>query len=90
MVCPCKSSSISKEPQGDHLSPSFALQLAAASGANVIATSSSDEKLEIAKKLGAKHVINYKKTPDWEKEIPAIVCSSIQRKLYLCDLTFYC
>ncbi|KIP06634.1 hypothetical protein PHLGIDRAFT_72382, partial [Phlebiopsis gigantea 11061_1 CR5-6] len=47
----------------------FGLQLAAASGANVIATSSSDDKLEIAKKLGATHVINYKKTPDWEKEV---------------------
>jgi len=47
----------------------FALQWAAASGATVIATSSSDEKLQIAKKLGAKHLINYKKTPDWEKEV---------------------
>lgn len=48
---------------------SFALQLAAASGAIVIATSSSDDKLEIAKRLGATHGINYKKTPDWEKEV---------------------
>ena len=39
-----------------------------ASGATVIATSSSDEKLEVAKRLGAAHVINYKKTPDWDKE----------------------
>ena len=52
---------------------SSGLQLAAASGANVIATSSSDDKLEIAKKLGATHVINYKKTPDWEKEVLSIV-----------------
>lgn len=51
----------------------FGLQFAAASGANVIATSSSDDKLEIAKKLGASHVINYKKTPDWEKEIMKFV-----------------
>jgi len=47
----------------------FGLQLAVASGATVIATSSSDEKLKIAAKLGAKHLINYKKTPDWEKEV---------------------
>ncbi|KAF9820798.1 hypothetical protein IEO21_01241 [Rhodonia placenta] len=47
----------------------FGLQLAVASGATVIATSSSDSKLEIAKQLGAKHLINYKKTPDWGKEV---------------------
>ncbi|KAI0337720.1 NAD-P-binding protein [Trametopsis cervina] len=47
----------------------FALQFAVASGAIVIATSSSDEKLEIAKKLGAHHLINYKTTPDWDKEV---------------------
>ena len=40
-----------------------------ASGATVIATSSSDDKLKIAQKLGAKHLINYKKTPDWDKEV---------------------
>ena len=47
----------------------FGLQLAVASGATVIATSSSDKKLEFAKKLGAAHVINYKTTPDWDKEV---------------------
>ncbi|KAF7369874.1 Alcohol dehydrogenase superfamily protein [Mycena sanguinolenta] len=47
----------------------FALQFAVASGATVIATSSSDEKLKIATKLGAKHVINYKTTPHWSAEI---------------------
>ncbi|KAH9924507.1 NAD-P-binding protein [Fomitopsis serialis] len=47
----------------------FGLQIAVASGATVIATSSSDNKLAVAKKLGAKHVVNYKKTPDWEKEV---------------------
>jgi NADPH:quinone reductase-like Zn-dependent oxidoreductase len=52
---------------------SFALQLAVASGATVIATSSSDEKLKIASKLGANHVINYKSTPDWDKEVLKIV-----------------
>jgi NADPH:quinone reductase-like Zn-dependent oxidoreductase len=39
----------------------------------VIATSSSDEKLQIAEKLGAKYLINYKKTPDWDEEVLKIV-----------------
>ena len=47
----------------------FGLQLAVASGAEVIITSSSDEKLERAKRLGAAHCINYKTTPDWEKRV---------------------
>lgn len=46
----------------------FALQFAKMAGARVIVTSSSDEKLERAKKLGADDFINYKNTPDWEKE----------------------
>jgi NADPH:quinone reductase-like Zn-dependent oxidoreductase len=46
----------------------FALQFAKARGAKVIATSSRDEKLERAKKLGADHVINYKTNPEWGKE----------------------
>ncbi|KAF9029359.1 alcohol dehydrogenase superfamily protein [Hymenopellis radicata] len=47
----------------------FGLQFAVASGATVIATSSSDAKLEIAKKLGATHLINYSKTPAWDEEV---------------------
>ncbi|KAJ7267902.1 hypothetical protein C8J57DRAFT_1614119, partial [Mycena rebaudengoi] len=47
----------------------FALQFAVASGATVIAISSSDEKLKIATKLGAKYVINYKTTPKWDEEV---------------------
>ncbi len=43
----------------------FALQLAKAMGATVIVTSSSDEKLQRAKSLGADHVINYRDTPQW-------------------------
>ncbi|EIW56493.1 NAD-P-binding protein [Trametes versicolor FP-101664 SS1] len=46
----------------------FGLQLAVASGATVIVTSSSDEKLKIAKSLGATHIINYKTTPNWDEE----------------------
>ncbi|KAJ8072947.1 hypothetical protein PM082_019810 [Marasmius tenuissimus] len=47
----------------------FALQFAVASGATVIVTSSSDDKLAIAKKLGAHHFINYVKTPEWHEEV---------------------
>ncbi|KAL0576243.1 hypothetical protein V5O48_005725 [Marasmius crinis-equi] len=47
----------------------FALQFAVASGATVIATSSSDDKLQNAQKLGARYLINYKKTPDWDKKV---------------------
>lgn len=47
----------------------FALQLAKAAGAEVIITSSSDEKLERAKSLGADHGINYRSHPDWHKEV---------------------
>ncbi len=46
----------------------FALQFAKAAGARVIITSSSDEKLERAKSLGADATINYKQTPDWAAE----------------------
>lgn len=47
----------------------LALQFARAAGARVIATSSSDDKLERAKALGAAIGINYRATPDWEKEV---------------------
>jgi len=41
------------------------VQFAAAAGATVIATTSSDSKAEKLKKLGAHHVINYKNDPNW-------------------------
>ncbi len=43
----------------------FALQFAKAAGARVIATSSSDAKLERLKALGADELINYKENPAW-------------------------
>lgn len=46
----------------------FALQFAKMAGATVIATSSSDEKLERLKALGADHLINYKAEPKWGKK----------------------
>ena len=47
----------------------FALQFARMAGARVIITSSSDEKLERARALGADATINYRTTPDWEQEV---------------------
>jgi len=47
----------------------FALQFARTAGARVIVTSSSDQKLARARELGASGGINYKTTPDWEKEV---------------------
>lgn len=46
-----------------------AAQITSAAGSKAIVTSSSDEKLERAKKLGACCTINYKKTPDWDAEV---------------------
>jgi NADPH:quinone reductase-like Zn-dependent oxidoreductase len=48
-----------------------ALQLAKQMGAHVIATSSSDEKLEMARGWGADHAINYRKS-DFAKEVRAL------------------
>jgi NADPH:quinone reductase-like Zn-dependent oxidoreductase len=47
----------------------FALQFARMSGARVIITSSSDEKLERATKLGATATVNYATMPDWHEEV---------------------
>ena len=47
----------------------FALQLAKAAGARVIATSSSDEKLERVRALGADETINYKSCEEWGKRV---------------------
>jgi NADPH:quinone reductase-like Zn-dependent oxidoreductase len=45
------------------------LQLAKAAGLDTIITSSSDAKLQRAKELGARHVINYRTTPEWQEEV---------------------
>jgi NADPH:quinone reductase-like Zn-dependent oxidoreductase len=50
----------------------FALQFALISGAQVIITSSSDEKLARARKLGAHHTINYIQEPEWDKRVRQI------------------
>jgi NADPH:quinone reductase-like Zn-dependent oxidoreductase len=46
----------------------FALQFAASAGARVVVTSSSDEKIERAKSLGAYAGVNYKRHPNWGDE----------------------
>ncbi len=50
----------------------FALQFARLHGAEVIALSSSDSKLERAKAMGAAIGINYTSTPEWGKAIAAL------------------
>jgi NADPH:quinone reductase-like Zn-dependent oxidoreductase len=50
----------------------FALQFAKAGGAQVIATSSSEEKLEKLRALGADAVINYNTEPDWGLKAKAL------------------
>ena len=47
----------------------FALQFAKMAGATVIATSSSDAKLERLKAMGADHLINYRSTPSWGETV---------------------
>ena len=47
----------------------FALQFARAAGARVIATSSSDAKIERLKAMGADACVNYKTTPEWQDEV---------------------
>lgn len=47
----------------------FAAQIAAAHGARVIATSSSDANLDKVKAFGVSDGINYRTHPDWEKKV---------------------
>ena len=47
----------------------FALQFAKLFGARVIATSGSKAKAERLKQMGAEAVIDYRATPDWDKEV---------------------
>ena len=47
----------------------LAMQFALAAGARVMVTSSSDEKIERARALGASDGINYKTHPDWATEV---------------------
>lgn len=46
----------------------FALQFAKMVGAKVIATSSSEQKMERLRDMGADHVINYRSEPNWGEQ----------------------
>jgi NADPH:quinone reductase-like Zn-dependent oxidoreductase len=47
----------------------FGLQFAAAAGARPIITSSSDDKLAQARKLGAFGTVNYRTNTEWQREV---------------------
>lgn len=57
----------------------FALQFAKAAGARVLVTSSSDEKLERARGLGAWETINYKAIPQWGAEARKLTGGGVDR-----------
>jgi NADPH:quinone reductase-like Zn-dependent oxidoreductase len=50
----------------------IALQLCRILGARVVITSSSDEKLERARALGAWQTVNYREKPEWQDEVLAL------------------
>lgn len=50
----------------------FAIGFAKMLGATVILTSSSDEKLEKGRALGADHLLNYRADPDWDRRVQEI------------------
>jgi NADPH2:quinone reductase len=50
---------------------SAAIQLGKAAGATVIATAGSDEKVDVCRKLGADHAVNYK-TQDFVEEVKSV------------------
>ena len=52
-------------PRGFWRPPIFALQFAKAAGAKVVATSSSQQKLDRLADLGADHLINYRTDASW-------------------------
>ena len=50
----------------------FALQFAALAGLKSIVLSSSNDKLERARAMGATHTVNYRENPDWEKSVRSL------------------
>jgi NADPH:quinone reductase-like Zn-dependent oxidoreductase len=57
----------------------FGLQLAKAAGLVVVATSSSDEKLERMRALGATHTVNYRTHPEWHEQVVALTGGGVSR-----------
>jgi NADPH:quinone reductase-like Zn-dependent oxidoreductase len=54
----------------------FAVQFARMAGARVIATSSSDRKLERLRELGAAETVNYLTEPEWDKAARALTAGA--------------
>ena len=54
----------------------FGLQIAAAAGARPIITSSSDDKLALARKLGAVGTVNYRSNPEWQREVRTLTANA--------------
>ena len=61
----------------------FALQIAVAAGANVAVISSSNEKLERARQLGASVTVNYATRPDWDSAIRDATGGGVQHVVEL-------
>ena len=59
----------------------FALQFAKAAGATVYATTSSNDKADRLKALGADHVINYKEDPKWGKTVAKMSGGGVEHVL---------
>ncbi|HQT76223.1 MAG: NAD(P)-dependent alcohol dehydrogenase [Rhodospirillales bacterium 20-64-7] len=57
----------------------FALQFAVAAGFTVVATSSSDAKLDTMRRLGATHGINYRTEPEWQDRVVALTGGGVAR-----------
>src|SRR5690349_3437090 len=57
------------------------LQLAQALGAQAVITSSSDDKLARAKRMGAAVTVNYATTPEWDKAVLAATNGGVQQAL---------
>lgn len=55
----------------------FALQFAKMAGAHVVVTSSSDEKLNKVKAMGADHTINYRDVPEWGRAVRQIFSEGV-------------
>ncbi len=59
----------------------WALQLAKASGARVIATTSSADKAERLRALGADAVVNYRETPAWAEAVRSLTAGAGVRRV---------
>ena len=47
----------------------FSIQIAKSFGAKVISTTSSEERIAVAKEIGSDEAINYNKNPEWYKDV---------------------